>query len=76
MPNIKQSNYSLGFFQTQNDNMAFELTEATDETMLGPPDAPITSETLPSRSVIVVGDIDDAGRAPGRIKLYLEGGTP
>ncbi len=44
--------------------------------MLGPPDAPITSETLLSGSVIIVGDIDDAGRAPGRIKLYLEGEIP
>ena len=54
----------------------FYLTKATEDTMLGPPDAPITSETLLSGSVIIVGDIDDAGRAPGRIKLYLEGEIP
>ena len=44
--------------------------------ILGPPDAPMTSTTLSFVSVMIVGDIDDIGRAPGLIRLYLEGTNP
>ena len=44
--------------------------------ILGPPDAPMTSNTLSLESKIMVGDMDDIGRAPGRIKLYFVGGIP
>ena len=42
----------------------------------GPPDAPTTSTTLSSGPVTIVGDIDDAGWAPGLIRLYTEGQIP
>ena len=53
-----------------------KLTDATADIILGPPDAPITSRTLLSESVIMVGDIDDMGRAPGLIRLYFDGANP
>ena len=53
-----------------------KLTDATADIILGPPDAPITSRTLLSESVIMVGDIDDMGRAPGLIRLNFDGANP
>ena len=53
-----------------------KLTDATADIILGPPDAPRTSITLSLESVMMVGDIDDMGRAPGLIRLYLDGTSP
>ena len=41
-----------------------------------PPEAPATILTFPFLSVIILGDIDDSGRFPGRMKLAGEGGYP
>ena len=44
--------------------------------MRGPPLAPSTARRLPAESVTMMGDMEDCGRLPGRMKLAGEGGRP
>lgn len=57
-------------------NMTTKLTLAIAEVIRDPPDAPITTLTAPSWSVMIVGAQLDCGRFPGDTRLLFEGGNP
>ena len=44
--------------------------------ILVPPEAPVTSLTLPSPSMMMLGTMDESGVFPGMGKLLGEGGMP
>ena len=53
------------------------LTKAVWDVIFVPPDAPETIATFPfSEFTTIVGQVDDIGLLPGRIKLCGLGGTP
>ena len=55
--------------------ITFNSSCAVAVMILGPPDAPATAYSFPSR-VTMVGDIDDSGRFPAAMKLASWGARP
>ena len=41
-----------------------------------PPEAPTTKVTLPDASTTMVGQLEERGLFPGKIKLFGDGGKP
>lgn len=52
------------------------FTCATPLIIFEPPEAPEIIFTLPSLSIIIVGDMDDNGLLPGLIKFASDGMKP
>ena len=52
------------------------LTYVIPVIILGPPEAPTTSLTLPFSSTKIEGDMDEVGLFPGLMKLFFEAGIP
>ena len=74
----QNENYCISLLAmfTRGENMIFGLTMATAVVICVPPEPPISSLTLPRRSVMIDGHIDDIIRLPGSMKFVSDGFTP